>query len=41
MTSRETLIEPLVYSPFNHMTDDEQRDGPRTVGLLAGQPPDL
>ena len=40
MTRRETVLETLVYSPFNHLADDEQRDGPRTVGLLAVPPPD-
>ena len=39
MTSRETVLETLVYSPFNHLTDDEQRVGTKTVGLLAVPPP--
>ena len=40
MTSKEKILETLVYSPFNNLTDDKQREGPRNVGILAIQPPD-
>jgi len=40
MTSTDMVLEVSVYSPFNHPTDDEHRHGPRSVGLLAIQPPD-
>jgi hypothetical protein len=33
-------LEMLVYSPFDHLTDDEVGDGPGNVGLLAIRPPD-
>jgi hypothetical protein len=40
MTRTETMLEMLVYLPFDHLTDDEDRDGPRNVGLLAFRPAD-
>ena len=34
------VLEMLVYSPFDHLIDDEVTDGPRNVGLLAIRPAD-
>jgi hypothetical protein len=35
MTRTEMVLEMLVYSPFDQLTDDEDRDGPGNDGLLA------
>ena len=40
MTRSEIVLETLVYSPFDQLTDDEVRDVPRNVGLLAIRPAD-
>ena len=40
MPRSEMVLEMLVYSPFVQLTDDEVRDGPRNVGLLAIRPGD-
>ena len=40
MARTEMVLEMVVYSPFDHLTDDEDRDGPRNVGLLAIRSPD-
>ena len=40
MTRSEMVLEMLVYSPFDQLTADEVRDGPRNVGLLAIRPAD-
>jgi len=34
------VLEMFVYSTFDQLTDDEDRDGPRNAGLLAIRPPD-
>ena len=34
------VLETLVYSPFDQLTADEVRDGPRNVGLFAIRPAD-
>ena len=38
MTRTEMVLEMFAYSPFDHLTDAEVRDGPRNVGLLAFRP---
>jgi hypothetical protein len=42
ITRIELVLEMLVYLSFNHLMlhDDEDRNGPQNVGLLAIQPPD-
>jgi len=40
MTRTEMVVEMFVYSPFDQLTDDEDRDGRRNVCLLAIRPAD-
>jgi hypothetical protein len=40
MKRSEMVLEMLVYSPFDQLSDDGVKDGPRNVGLLAIRPAD-